>query len=216
MNTIVKADAEFVIWIIVGIFWVIAQIAGNAGKKKTKSRPQPEGEEKTEAPSDLLSELMRRLSGVQEFKIPTPPEPKKTSRSPQTWDPEIAKKYGLHTERTPSPPKVVPLRKQKAPPATAPHPARKPVPAPQPVEVQEEMVRPTMQSFRSAMPSIQFPTIKMNVQSAIHPDRKGIGRAGRLELKNRKNLRRAMLNHIILGKPKGLEKGNSGLTAGGS
>ena len=83
MTHVVQAGAEELIWIVVGVFWVIAQIAGGAAKKKrTPPRPvsgdenhEPSVPSRVEGAEDPFANLMRKLAGVQEFKIPTPPEP---------------------------------------------------------------------------------------------------------------------------------------------
>ena len=203
MNTVVKADAEFVIWLIVGLFWVVAQIAGSAGKKKAPPRPQSEGgEEPPPRPEDPFAELVRKLSGVQEFKIPKPPEPKEIYRPKPARKPDVANQYGLTADEVEALPEINPL-KRAAPPSA-------PVPAAMPVEVPDVDIRPTMSSFRNTLPAMKLPAMRLHFQCAPHHDRdvdsgKDAGRIERLELKGRRNLRRAMLNHIIFSKPKALE-----------
>ena len=189
MNTVVKADAEFVIWLIVGLFWVVAQIAGSKGKKKAPPRPPSKEGKGGEAPVDPFAELMRKLSGVQEFKIPTPPEPEPLERAEP-----LLRKGEMHLAPTPSP---------------KPAPALPPVVEPV-AKIAEVDIRPTMSAFRNTLPAMRLPAMRLHFQCAPHHDRdvdsgKDIGRADYLELHGRKNLRRAMLNHIIFSKPKALE-----------
>jgi len=193
---IVKAGAEELIWLVVGIFWVIAQIAGSAAKKK-KTPSRPVTGEKSEAPADPFTDLMRKLSGGQEFKTPQPPEPEKTPDETTAWYPEMARRHGLHEKaiKTPPAPPPVVLAKKK--------------PAEEPSNASEVDIRPTLSAFRNTLPSMKLPSIKLHFQCATHHDRgvdsgKDIGRAAKLDLKNRTVFRRAMLSHIILGRPKAL------------
>ena len=194
MTHVVKAGAEELIWIVVGIFWVIAQIAGSSKKKMAPPRPRnnDEGEQTVEDP---FADLMSKLSGVQEFKIPEPPKPvEKTVDAVSPPRPQPTQKNAVRTPR---------LQKET------------PVPKPEPaIEIAEVDVRPTMNAFRNSLPAMKLPSMKLHFQCAPHHDRdvdsgKDIGRIDRLGLKDRATFRRAMLSHIILGKPKAMEQWNS-------
>ncbi len=193
MTHVVQAGAEELIWIVVGVFWVIAQIAGGAAKKKrTPPRPvsgdenhEPSVPSRVEGAEDPFANLMRKLAGVQEFKIPTPPEPVempvKAARSERLAPPKTSKSIS------------------RATPPAEPHRAE---PA---IEVAEVDIRPTMSSFRSAMPVMKLPAMKLSFQ----PSGKSSGNVpilGKIiNPADKQTLRRAMLSHIVLGKPRGLE-----------
>jgi hypothetical protein len=196
MNHLVKAGAEELIWLVVGVFWVIAQIAGNSAQKKLKERQlqSSETEDTDQPPVDgRMAELVRRLSGVQEIRIPEPPPPR-----------ELRKRHHKPTHRSSE------SEKQSAP-----EKAVRKTKLDAPKEITEMEFRPSMNSFRNAMPTIQLPSIKLpsmklHYQCAAHHDRDvdsghETGRAAHLNLKDRKALRRAMLNHVILSKPKAFE-----------
>ncbi len=187
MNSfLVKAEAEGFIWLIVGVFWVIAQIAG-AAKKKPPQRPaSDDAEERFEDP---FGDLMRKLGGAQEFKIPTPPEPKEI-KTERPWEPGDIEAL----------PDVQPVRRAK------PLPKPKPLPTPEPIEVPNVDIR----SFKSAMPSMKFPAMKLSFQGS-EKSGYGVSKAGKIiNSSDKQTLRRAVLGHMILGKPKALEGWSSG------
>lgn len=186
MNT-VKAGAEELIWIVVGIFWVIAQIAGSAAKKKMAPPRPRDNDEDEQTAEDPFSDLMRKLGGVQEFKIPEPPKPKEI-RVESPWN----------------------AGDIEALPDMQPTQRTAPVPVVEEIEkIAEVHIRPTMSAFRNSLPAMRLPSMKLHFQCAPHHDRdvdsgKDMGRIDRLGLKDRANFRRAMLSHIILGKPKAM------------
>ncbi len=188
---IVQAGAEEFIWIVVGIFWVIAQIAGGAAKKKMNPRLATEEENGGEAPVDPFAELMRKLVGVQEINAPAPPKPVeipiKAARSERFAPPETSKPID---EATP------PAEPNRAGPVT---------------QVAEVDIRPTMNAFKTAMPSMKFPSMSLNFQGS----EKSTGNAPILgniiNPSDKSTLRRAMLGHIILGKPRGMGEWNRGI-----
>ncbi len=187
---IIKAGAEEFIWIVVGIFWVIAQIAGGAAKKKMNPRLATEEENGGEAPVDPFAELMRKLVGVQEINSPAPPKPVeipiKAARSERFAPPETSKPID---EATP------PAEPNRAEPVT---------------QVAEVDIRPTMNAFKTAMPSMKFPSMSLNFQGS----EKSTGNApilGKIiDPADKSTLRRAMLSHIIFSPPKAFDgmKGN--------
>jgi len=195
MNTIVKAGAEGLIWLVVGVFWVIAQIAGAAAKKKMPP-PNPFEEEEGEAPVDPFAELMRKFASVQEFNIPAPPEPEWIEDTPEAaFESSLAWKAGDIAAL----PDIQPLKRVPLPPIE------------EVSKIEEVDIRPTMRAFRNTLPSMKLPSMRLHFQCAPHHDRdvdsgKVAGRADRLELQNPKTLRRAMLSHIIFSPPKALEK----------
>ena len=202
MTHVVQAGAEELIWIVVGIFWVVAQIAGGAAKKKMAPPRPMENNEGAEPVGDPFADLIRKLSGVQEFKIPTPPaEPRselRSARKPKEMKVENPWKPG-DIEALPD---MQPL--QRTVPALEPVQAMKPI-----QEIAEVDIRPTMSAFRNSLPAMRLPSMKLHFQCATHHDRdvdsgKDVGRIERLKLKDRATFRRAMLSHIILGKPKAM------------
>jgi len=144
MTHVVQAGAEEFIWIVVGVFWVIAQIAGGAAKKKmAPPRPVTDEDGEQEEPPALsnvegFADLMRKLSGVQEIKIPQPPKPQ--------W-----------VEKPPAPVSEV---------LPTPTPSSKASPV---EEVAEVDIRPTMNSFKAAMPAMKLPSMKMSYEIMDEP-----------------------------------------------
>jgi len=213
MNTIVKAKADGLIWLIVGIFWVIAQIAGASKKKMPPQSLSNDREEGVPPPVDPFAELMRKLTGAQEFKIPEPPGPPLGEARFVTEEP----KEFFEPEPPESKPAWSVGEIEKLPDMK---PLHRDAPKPAPVVVDKlgkkigGNIRPTMASFRNTLPAMKLPSMRLRFQ-CVAQDRnidsgKVIGRAEQLELKNQKALRRAMLNHVILGKPRGLDHWSPG------
>lgn len=178
----VRADGGLV-WLIVGVFWVIAQIAGAAAKKNQPPRPAAGEDEPGIPPADPFAELMRRMAGAEEFRT----EPPKAVFVPETpW------KAG-DIEALPD---IKPLRRA----VPEPEPAVKPVPAP------EIDLRPKMSAFRSSVPSIKLPAMNLSFQGSETSVRKSSDLGKILNPSDRNSLRRAMLSHIIFSPPKALEQ----------
>jgi len=181
---VATAGVEELIWIVVGIFWVIAQIAGGAAKKKTPP-PRPVTDKEGEPEENPFADLMRKLAGVQEFKIPEPPGaariPVKTARSKRLAPPKTSKSIGRATP---------PAEPNRAEPV---------------IEIAEVNIRPTMSAFRNTLPSMKLPSMKLSFQTSgkstvISP---ALGEI--VNPSDKQTLRRAMLSHIILSPPKALE-----------
>ncbi len=177
----VQAGAEEFIWIVVGIFWVIAQVAGGALKKKMPAaRPvTDEDGEPEENPPVLshvegLTDLMRKLGVAQEIKAPAPQKPAAPRKGEMHLAPTPAKK----TTPTPKAPVIA--------------------------EIAEVDIRPTMNSFKSAMPSMKLPSMKMSFQPSEKSARNVPSLGSIINPRDKSTLRRAMLSHIVLGKPRGL------------
>lgn len=179
----VRAEAGGIVWLIVGVFWVIAQIAGAAAKKNQPPRPVA-GEEETGTPSaDPFAELMRRMAGAEESLIEQP----KAVFIPETpW-----KKGDIEAL-----PDIKPLRRE----VPAPEPVIKPVKAP------EIDIRPKMSAFRSSVPSIKLPAMNLSFQGSETSVRKSSDLGKILNPSDRNSIRRAMLSHIIFAPPKALEQ----------
>jgi hypothetical protein len=185
---IAKIDLDSLFPLIIGAIWIIAQILSAAARKK-QARPEGAGQP---APSgktgdDPFAELMRKLGGVQEFKIPDPPEPEPVfiDTPPPTAD---------------------------AVPPPRPAPAQDAVVTPRlrSDELSTVDIRPTMSSFRTAMPSMKLPAMNLSFQTSEKQGH-GLPRVGKIISRaDKQALRRAVLGHIILGKPKALEGWNTG------
>lgn len=209
MNEIIKAGADDLVWLVVVIFWVIAQIAGASAKnKKTGKRPAPQDAE-SRTPVDPFAELLSKLAGVQEFKTP---EPEETPDYPSEWN------VTEESSRPSEPPKIIsrstprdiekPLKTDALPGIEPPRRTRR--------QHEREMlsedspqvdIRPTMNAFRSSMPAMRMPPMNLRIGLPSYSEssngREGLG--DELHLKNKKALRRAMLSHIIFSPPKALE-----------
>jgi hypothetical protein len=184
---LVRADGGF-IWLIVGIFWVVAQIAGAAAKKKQPLRlpvgddEQPVSTEDPPALSNVegFAELLRKLAGADEFRV-EPPQFEEAEEKP--WKPGEIEAL----------PEIQPLRRE--------------APVPEPVlQKQEVSIRPTMSAFRNTLPAMKLPAMTLRFQ----PLEKSSGNFPTLgkiiDLPDRKALRRAMLSHILFSPPKALER----------
>lgn len=199
----VKADAEGLIWIVVALFWVIAQIAGAAAqKKRSQQRPPSVRGAEREAPPDPFAELLRKMAGADELRVEPPgfaeeEEPEEVPVFPfeNAWKPgEI--------EALPDIPPSRPEPLSQGEMYAAPLPAAD-VAAARP----ETEARPDMSAFRSSVPSIRLPamTLRIDTPSYAEASTGKQGRGGRLHLRNRRALRRAMLHQMVFNPPKALE-----------
>lgn len=192
---IVRADGGF-IWLIVGVFWVIAQIAGAAAKKNQPRPPRANAEEEPEPSVDPLTELLRKMAGVQTFEVPQPEyeeEPvKKTS-----WTPSPARRNGMKAADLAALPDIEPLRREIR--------GQKEMP-PAPVKIPEINISPKMSAFRSSVPTIRLPTLNLSFQGSESSIRKVPNLGKILSPSDKSSLRRAMLSHIIFSPPKALSR----------
>ena len=195
MNEPVKAEGF--IWLIVGVFWVIAQIAG-AAAKKNQPRPPVSGNEEGNRPSeDPLAELLRKMAGIEELRTEPPRSvelPKEKVFTPPPRHSEVRTKSPWKPGDIEALPDIAPLRR------AAPEPA---APAPVPPKVD---VRPKMSAFRNSIPSIKMPTMNLSFQGSgtVVPKAQNLGNI--LSLSDKNSVRRAMLSHIIFSPPKALER----------
>jgi hypothetical protein len=212
MNPIVKAEADNLIWIIVGLFWVIAQIAGAAAKKKRPPRPPAAEEEEKEKPvlsGDPFMEMLRRLAGKQSIEIPRPAEQKlsESSGSEQSRQgllrrAEPGQEKPWNPDNFETLPDIRPLRR---PSFSRQEQEIKPT-----GELSNLHVRPQMSTFRSTLPAMKLPTVKlpaMNLSFQTSEKSKGNLPALRkiINPADKRSLRRAMLSHIIFSPPKAFE-----------
>lgn len=196
MNEPVKAEGF--IWLIVGVFWVIAQIAGAAAKKNSPRQPLPGTGEASSLPADPLGELLRKLSGAEEFRS-EPPEPLEMPKA-KSFTPESPRHNEVRTKNPWKPgdiealPDIKPLRRSEPEPA-----------APAAVPPKAD-VRSKMSAFRNSIPSIKMPTMSLSFQGSgtVVPKTQNLGNI--LSLSDKNSVRRAMLSHIIFSPPKALER----------
>lgn len=196
MHDTVKAEG--LIWLIVGVFWVIAQIAGAAAKKNQPRPPLSDTDEQTEPSADSITELLRKMAGVNEFRVEPPEfieEPKKTAVKPA-----LSRQSGSRTKNPWKPgdiealPDMAPLRRMAAEP-----------PAPSPALPKLD-ARPKMSAFRNSIPSIKLPTMNMSFQGSATSVQKSPNLGKILNPSDKNSLRRAMISHIIFSPPKALEQ----------
>jgi len=184
---IVKADAPGFIWLIVGIFWVVAQIAGAAAKKNQPRRPVEPRDDSGKPPIDPFAELMRKMAGVQTFEVPKPE---------YYNEPEYEEEQEADLAATERMPDIEPLRREVR---------GQTDPPPIPVELPKIAIRPTMKAFRNTLPAMKLPAMGLRFQ----PLEKSNGKVPRLERiidpADKQSLRRAMLSHIVFSPPKALE-----------
>ncbi|MFA7256743.1 MAG: hypothetical protein WC047_04135 [Kiritimatiellales bacterium] len=182
MYPVFKADAPGFIWLIVGIFWVVAQIAGAAAKKNQSARSIDSGDDEPATPPvDPFAELLRRVAGTQTFEVPQP---------------EYEEEQEEALARTETMPDIEPLRRE---------PMGQEEPKPVPAAVAGINIRPTMRAFRNTLPAMKLPAMTLRFQ----PLEKQTGKVpmlGKIVAPSDKpSMRRAMLGHIIFSKPKALE-----------
>jgi hypothetical protein len=187
---IVTANAPGFIWLIVGAFWVIAQIAGAAAKKQQTARPVESDEESGTPPIDPFAELMRKMAGMQPIEVPRPD---------YNNEPEYEEEQEADLARTERMPDIEPLHRE-ARGQTDPPPAM--------AELPKIAIRPKMSAFRNSVPSIKLPAMNLSFQGS-ETSVLNVPNLGKiLNLSNKKSLRRAMLSHIIFSPPKALENPN--------
>ena len=195
---IIKAGADGLIWVVVGIFWVIAQIAGAAAKKNQPRPPHSNAGERSDASGDPIAELLRKMAGVEEFRVEPPVLNKEPAEEFST--PVPARQSGLRTKNPWKPgdiealPDIKPLRR------AAPEP---PAPAPVLPKIDAHL---KMSAFRNSIPSIKLPSMSMSFQGSATSVQKAPNLGLILNPADKSSVRRAMLSHIIFAPPKALEQ----------
>lgn len=181
-----KANGGF-IWLIVGIFWVVAQLAGAAAKKQPP-RPAETDDESGDTPVDPFAELMRKMAGARTVEVPKPEYDN---------EPEYEEEQEADLAATERMPDIEPLRREVRG-QTDPPPAMD--------ELPEIAIRPKMSAFRNRVPAIKLPAMNMSFQG-LETSVKNVPNLGNiLNPADKASLRRAMLSHIIFSKPKALEQ----------
>jgi hypothetical protein len=187
---IIRAGGDDFVWIIVGVFWVIAQIAGGISKKNKRRPPAAASGEQPEAAENQLSEMLRQLSGQPPFETPLPEFTELSEKQ------ESAPENQWSSAELAALPDFV--RKAEPPP---PPPVLKPV-----AEIPKIDIRPTMKAFRNASVAMKQPSMNLRIQG-LEKRAEKIPMCGHIiNPADRNSLRRAMLSHIILSKPKGMER----------
>lgn len=212
MTDMVKADAEGLIWLVVGVFWVIAQIAGAAAQKK-RTGQRPAGAAGTpSAPADPFAELLRKMAGGQRFDVPRPEEQElpefleaglqEEEEEDSPWKRAAALRNEMLAKQNADLPEMMPLQRGPLSQGEL-YPAQVSVPT----EIPEIDIRPKMSAFRASVPSMKLPLMSLRIDMPSFAEssagRQGTG--GRLDLLNRATLRRAMLHQIVFNPPKALE-----------
>jgi len=194
---IVRADGG-IIWLVVGVFWIISQIASAAAKKNQPRPPPADAGQEPESSADPFAELLRKMAGVEEFRVEPPTfteEPEETvfapkpvrrnePRSSNPWKPGDIEAL----------PDIKPLQRV----------SREP-PAPEPVQPKID-VRPKMSAFRNSVPSIKLPTLNLSFQGSATSIQNAPNLGKTLSPADKSSLRRAMLSHIIFSPPKALSR----------
>jgi len=200
---IVKAESEGFIWLIVGAFWVIAQIAGAAAKKKRQSAAEEAGSEESR-PADPFAELLRKIAGAQEFRV----EPPDVEEEP-CEDLSAAFRSPWMPGEIESLPDLQPLQRAAQtqgglyPAAVNLNPSEKP----------QVDIQPKMSTFRSSLSPIKQPSMNFSFTGPSSETRSrgdSSGLRSILHPADKTSLRRAMLGHILLGKPKALQPSGFG------
>jgi hypothetical protein len=184
--------AEGFIWLIIGAFWIIAQIAGAAAKKK-QALPPRSGSDREEGrpPVDPIAELLRKMTGIEEFRAAPPEfteEPQRNSVSTREnpWNPGEIEAL----------PDIKPLRRE---------------PMDQEgvrftlTESPKIDLRPKMDTFRNSVPSIKLPAMSLSFQPLGKSSGKSPAIGKIINPSDKNSLRRAILGHIIFSPPKALE-----------
>ena len=193
---VVKAGGDFVVMLIVGLFWVIAQIASAASKKKP-APPSPDFDEEDSVAEDPFADLMRKLSGAQELK--TPPSPNSPPIKEKPAEP-LEPLWSAEERNDPPKPQPAVVTAKPTKPAEQVEP---------PAEIAATNIQPSMEAFRSSMQSIKMPTMDLNFQTSEETGGK-IPMFGKIiDPTDRQSVRRAMLSHIIFSKPKAMEGWNT-------
>lgn len=196
MNNIVQAEAGGFIWLIVGAFWVVAQIAGAAAKKNQPRVPLSGTGEARKMPEDPIAELLRKMAGVEEFRV-EPPEfagetEAETAFARET--PAVSRRNGMKADEIEKLPDIKPFQR------ATPNP-------PPPVPILPQIaVHPKMSTFRQSVPTIKLPAMNLSFHGSETSVRKVPNLGEILNPSDKNSIRRAMLSHIIFSPPKALDQ----------
>lgn len=176
--------AEGLIWLIVGVFWVIAQIAG-AAAKKNQPRPLGTDSESEEVPGDPFAEMLRKMAGAQPIEETKPdPTPVFVPQPPRRR---------IDIEKLPD---MKPFRREPL----------SPEPVAKAIKMPEADLRPKMSAFRNSVPSIKMPAMNLSFHGSETSVKNVPNLAKILNSTDKTSVRRAMLGHIIFSPPKALSR----------
>jgi hypothetical protein len=183
--------AEGFIWLIIGAFWIIAQIAG-AAAKKNQARPPLSANDREEGrpPTDPIAELLRKMTGIEDFHAEPPEfteEPQENSifTGKNPWNPGEIEKL----------PDIQPLRRARA--MTEEVLATPALP--------QIDLRPKMSAFRTSVPTLKLPAMNLSFSGSETSIRQAPALGSILNPSDKNSLRRAILGQIIFSPPKALE-----------
>jgi hypothetical protein len=210
-DLVVRAEGG-IIWLVVGVFWVIAQIAGAAAKKNQPRPPPSDTGEENAPPADPIAELLRKMAGVQEFRIEPPkfveepeepvftPQPVRRSevRTKSPWEPGLSRRNGMTADDIKALPDIEPLRREI-------RGQRKTPPDPAPVQPRID-AHLKMSAFRNSVPTIKLPSLNLSFQGSATSIQNAPDLGKILSSSDKSSLRRAMLSHIIFSPPKALSR----------
>ena len=203
-----KADGG-IIWLVVGVFWVIAQIAGAAAKKNQPRPPPADASEEPEPSVDPFAELLRKMAGVEEFRVEPPkfieepaektftPQPVRRSevRTKSPREPSPSRRNGMTADAIEALPDIEPLRREIM--------GQRETPL-SPVQPRID-AHLKMSAFRNSVPSIKLPTLNLSFQGSATSIQNAPNLGKILSPSDKSSLRRAMLSHIIFSPPKAME-----------
>ena len=215
MNHISTAGPDVFIMFIIGAFWVIAQIAGAAAKKKQARPLSSDDDDLRTNPPDPFADLMRTLASKQEFQQTTAPEftetpePEELIEPYRPWEKTAVADMPAPALRVAPPVPPIPLRMPLEPPVV-PHTPPEPTPPPSkesPIDLGGIHISPSMTAFRNSLPAMRLPTLRQHFQRMETAGTSTPILQSLINPSDPKTLRRAMLSHIIFSPPKALEKG---------
>lgn len=205
----VKASTEGLIWLVVGVFWIIAQIFQSAAQKKQKEQKEQgrkEGDRDDEsfdvppAAAESFADLVRRLSGEQE-RFVEPPEwiEAEDEQMPASEPVAVRSQAAWSRSELEQLPDIEPAKRARISVLT-------PKPREPSVDVAQHL-RPKLSDFRTGTSMIKLPSMILRMSSPTlstsASDRSRNATAP--NLRDRRVLRRAMLGHVILDKPRALQ-----------
>lgn len=199
---IVRADsgADAVIWLVLGVFWLIAQaISKLRGGSRPPPRPPPIESDERSIEEDLKT-LFEQISGQQQAPPPPPPPP------------PIAKPlkpvpYGAG-KRYQRPPNVKQKSAGRFPPAQQVVPQLPHAIAEAPQEILEIRALPKARSrggmFKESTSGFNAITTPLPALLPLGVNTEGHGEHLRQLIKGRRQFKRAMISQIVLGPPRAL------------
>ena len=198
---IVRADsgADAVIWLVLGVFWLIAQaISKLRGGSRPPPRPPPIESDERSIEEDLRT-LFEQISGQQQPPQPPPPPPITKAMKPVP--------YGAG-KRHQRPPNVKQKSAGRFPPAQQAVPELPHAVAEAPQEFHEIHALPKARSrggmFKESTFGFNAITTPLPALLPLGVNAEGRGAQLRELVKGRRQFKRAMISQIVLGPPRAL------------